>query len=348
MNILLLLLPTVYALIHSKPHHRSTATAATASNHFTGSTVSGDYAGHVATFQPDTGKLLPVPEHFLPETLIEWNQIPSSFELLTSEDVLLLSNNGEKEKKLPPLLKRIEIKVVPDVGCGVDNLDTLVQNDSISIHSMREFDAASSLLYKKSETNSILETIFISCEPEQNLKKDENGISYPKRIRITLAIKSPIDISLSTPIKVTVERMTSAVSSQGTLVNGGGLSASTVTRLIGIDNVNKPFSDTQAINLDRLVGKWKVFVGTDEEEVVYIKKQDLERNQDNVCTLFLPGNIIVRHGHIRDNGSFQWIAEISIVEEEEKVKLMRRRVIKRTFARDGSSAVRYWEEIKET
>ena len=36
----------------------------------------GDWAGHLASFSCKTGKLVPVPEHLVPESMIEWGAVP--------------------------------------------------------------------------------------------------------------------------------------------------------------------------------------------------------------------------------------------------------------------------------
>lgn len=38
--------------------------------------LGGDFAGQSATFSGIDGKLIPVPEYYVPESMIEWGQIP--------------------------------------------------------------------------------------------------------------------------------------------------------------------------------------------------------------------------------------------------------------------------------
>lgn len=40
------------------------------------SILGGDFAGQSATFSGIDGKLIPVPEYYVPESMIEWGQIP--------------------------------------------------------------------------------------------------------------------------------------------------------------------------------------------------------------------------------------------------------------------------------
>ena len=53
-----------------------------------------------------------VPEHLLPETMVEWGEIPPGFETLCSESIS------------DSTLKRNVLQVYPEVGCGCDNLPT--------------------------------------------------------------------------------------------------------------------------------------------------------------------------------------------------------------------------------
>ena len=49
--------------------------------------IGGDYAGLHATFSSDTGELVPIPQHLVPRSMIEWGDIPNSFDTLVSEDL---------------------------------------------------------------------------------------------------------------------------------------------------------------------------------------------------------------------------------------------------------------------
>jgi len=336
----------------------------------------GDYAGHIATFSPTSGELIPIPEYYVPETLIEWGQIPSSFELLTSEDytdTTTTTTTDEPLQQQQPTqlqLNRVGIKVLPAVGCGIDNLDTLVQKDCITISSWQAFESAdgsggdgdggggvsSSSLCFNGKTD-ILESVFVpsttkSSSPDAADKEEEDESSFPYRIRVGIPIESLAaaqqqQVSLKSPIEVTVERRTSIVSSKGKLIDGGGLTGSTVFQLIG-KNVNKPFSGKQGIGLDRLSGRWTGLGGLAKEGEV--KERDLEGywNDDSMCTLSLPGNVIVRYKKVvGDERTFPWTVEVSLVEDGGEGNAIRRRVIQRKFEEDGASTVQYWEEGKE-
>jgi len=309
----------------------------------------GDYAGHIATFSQTTGKLIPVPDYYVPETLIEWGMIPSSFELLTSEDIAFPGDNDENL----PQLNRVGIRVIPETGCGVDNLDTLVKKDSISISSLETFDShgtASSIL-RSDDTNTkfVLETIFApttSLPPSEirNTEQDQGGDSILKRIRVSLTIESLPQLSLAAPIEVIVERQTSIVSSEGKVVDGGGLTGSAVYQLIG-DSANKPFSDKQGFKLDRLTGRWISSSNMTDGEV---NEYDVDSylNKGSLCTLSLPGNVIIQYEKIKEKRTFPWIIEVSLIEDEGEGHAVRRRVMQRIFDKAGASTVKCWDEVK--
>jgi len=72
--------------------------------------VGGDYAGLSATFDAH-GKLIPIQEHWIPESLLEWGQAPWCLEVLVSEDV--------------DATTRQTVTILPETGCAVDNLETI-------------------------------------------------------------------------------------------------------------------------------------------------------------------------------------------------------------------------------
>ena len=91
--------------------------------------VGGDYAGLLATFSSKTGELISVPEHLVPASMLEWGDIPSSLEILTSEDWLSSSNDDCNDAKE---MERTTITVLPEVGCGIDNLEVIKKIEKLS------------------------------------------------------------------------------------------------------------------------------------------------------------------------------------------------------------------------
>ena len=153
----------------------------------------GDYCGWSATFDTN-GKLIPIPEYYIPEAMLEWGQVPSSLEVVTSEE-------GTEQQT---------ITVYPAVGCSVDNLDTKVSKVSWD---GKEEGEGSRVTYK---TDGIVEATFAM--------DDEH------RVRVKLSAQSN---ALQKPITIVVEHRFSDKSTQGTLADGGGLDGQRVARWQG-------------------------------------------------------------------------------------------------------------------
>jgi len=76
----------------------------------------GLYAGRSAQFSSQDAKAIPLPDHVLPEAMVEWGDIPNSYEMLTGDDFAWEKSEGVVN------FQRTELKVIPEVGCGADNL----------------------------------------------------------------------------------------------------------------------------------------------------------------------------------------------------------------------------------
>lgn len=174
----------------------------------TASFYGGDYAGLSATFSATTGSLIPVPEYLVPDVLLEWGQGPSCLEVIVSEDV---NENS---------LARHTVSVVPDVGCGVDNLDVMKSQQTINVNLGNAWDdSVIALDYSLTNNNDMMQ-----CETTFLL---DNG----HRMRVMIDIEQQQVIK--TPITLVLERKTSNKSSAGTIADGGGLDGRTVSRLLG-------------------------------------------------------------------------------------------------------------------
>jgi len=254
----------------------------------------GDYAGHHATFSQVDGSLIPVPEHYVPDSLIEWGMIPTAFEVITSEDISKdVDDNGlenGKDDKCKIICQRNTIKVMPEVGCGLDNLDVIrdteewLLQDNITESSLilsqpiiiQQVDGSIQECQCSSLYNSglnRLEIIFTIDSYHKhahyvdiNGEKDQNNVSgeqrHRRRIRVAFQLENSDGAQsnkITKPIDIIQERQTSSESSQGNIAQGGGLDARTVTRLIGKENSNHPFSDGKALDLETtMVGQWMI------------------------------------------------------------------------------------------
>ena len=194
--------------------------------------IKGDWAGHLANFDAKNGKLIPVPEHLVPEAMIEWDAAPETLEVLTSDDVQMDNDGGM-------ILERVEVQVMPEVGCGLDNLDTIVKkscfnmwmnmNDNLSYQSFItcNFDAEDSgslVMFVPGEP-----FFTVACVLASDGFSEEDGLS---RFRISFNV-IPQSCEVLGQISITKERRTSLDPTDGAISKGGGLDARTVTRLIG-------------------------------------------------------------------------------------------------------------------
>lgn len=223
----------------------------------------GDFAGHSATFSSVDGSLIPVPEYLVPEAMIDWGQVPTAFEVVVSED--LIDN----------VLERNIVSIMPEIGCGVDNLDTIKKVQTVSIEKYEHFtfgDDVSVATAFATMGQPRIECIFAVTEGES-------------LTRTRVSINLTDDKQLKSPIDIARERRTSTESSRGTIADKGGLDARSVMQLIG--KGIKPFTDKSQLNLTKLEGEWK--------------SKDLKEERgkefwdgNGVKSLSLSGNVIVR------------------------------------------------------
>ena len=183
--------------------------------------LGGDYAGLSATFNPKDGSFIPIPEHLVPESLLEWGQEPKCLEVLVSEDI--------KDDKL----NRTTVTIYPAVGCALDNQETTKKTEEVEFTSHFEEDGNTvGLQYSTGDKDIRLETMF--------------GLSDKHRMRVVLdlIVQSESEISIKSPMGLILERQTSSKSSGGTIADGGGLDARTVCTLLGSElSKSKTFAE---------------------------------------------------------------------------------------------------------
>jgi len=283
------------AFLSASAGSSSEAASVDAASFHPGKMYGGDYAGLSATFSPSTGNLIRVPEHLVPDSLIEWGQVPSCLEVLTSEDFVPGEEGGSSA------LKRKIAAVMPAVGCGVDNLDTMRTEEtfggvSVTADADDSYDGGNAAAMSRSlpplrdaERIKIEAAFSLPPETETVDDGDEGGAaeaSYPCRIRVTCDVV-PATRTVSSPITVVRERRTSDQSTGGTIGLGGGLDGRTVMRLVGKANVNKPFAE----NME----------GADDIA-----------EREGFTTLSLPGDVVVRFG-VNEEASDKWTVDMGLL-----------------------------------
>lgn len=313
------------------------STPASESSVFTSSILGGDYAGLSATFSPKTGELVPVPEYLVPESMIEWGEIPSCLETLGSEDWI-----GDGETESAKDLERTTITVLPEVGCGIDNLEVTKKSERFR----RDASRLESWRLKQPEREVVaadrggqrleMETIF-----QIDSVVDEDGKISPRRLRVSLSIDVPEETkqpTLSKLVTLQVERQSSSQSTQGTAWSGpssnsGGLDARSVMNTIGKDIV---YGDVFAVkkvkgggdqwdivsdtdendgSMEILEGKWmQTAIPPNDDDAVEVQRSkeyfDCNEN-DSIVAIRLPQNIMVRYGCGASAETKTWAIEVS-------------------------------------
>jgi len=313
----------------------------------------GDHAGLSATFSSKTGALIPVPEHLVPESMIEWGEIPSYLEVLVSED---FSQEENQEKKI---MERTTITVLPEVGCGIDNLETtkkvegynLLTNESryVKWKGVKGQDVL--VLDKKVGPSSApdqlvaMETTFqvdseASTDDQDGDATNDYGKErvYTRRIRMSFTIDTTSNLIIKDTITINIERLYSTTSTQGTRWSGpqhnsGGLDARSVMNTIG-----------KGIVYGDVFGVKRVKNGEDVWMLDDAVKNTVIEATDDHDSIRLPQNVFIQF-HTEES-SQHWGIGVSHFEVIDS-KLYRRSVL-RSFdsSEDGFSSVSYREEEK--
>ena len=71
-----------------------------------------------------------IPDYLIPEAMKEWGMEPKCLEMLVSEDI-----------KKWKTMRRVTTTILPDTGCGVDNLETILAKDEIDLESQWRSDS---------------------------------------------------------------------------------------------------------------------------------------------------------------------------------------------------------------
>uniref|UniRef100_A0A7S3VCY4 Plastid lipid-associated protein/fibrillin conserved domain-containing protein n=1 Tax=Chaetoceros debilis TaxID=122233 RepID=A0A7S3VCY4_9STRA len=341
----------------------------------------GDYAGHSATFSSIDGALIPVPNHYVPEAMVEWGQVPNGLECIVSEDLV----EAENENDAKQMWERNVVTIMPEVGCGLDNLDTMknqqfIPNENVNTISLKDVKAHAQVQAQAqaqvgvataflTDAKRRVECIFVVQEDNKdsdNGDYDDNtsiSVSTSTTTRYRISINLHENNQLRSPIDMTKERKTSDESSKGTIAKGGGLDSRTVARLIGKEDFNKPFCNGNGYDVSRLEGKWTISNididgkedgngsndDDDGDDEIVVERGSDYWNNDNVSTFSLPGNILVRFC------KSSCLLEISLLQtstgddndDDDDDSFMNRIVVTRNLEDDADGNVEYSMETKK-
>jgi len=193
----------------------------------------GDYAGYSATFDL-TGKLIPIPEYLIPESLIEWGQTPSALEVIVSEDE---PANVDDKKDEADTWKRHTVTILPETGCAIDNLETkkvveewqnILSDESVQVW-----------IKKVLPNNLVVETVFgmLLSNSGKTIEDSHDDGEEKYRARMSLSIVVPDQDNqshtLCSPVTIFLERQIDTTSSQGRIADGGGLDGRSVATMLG-------------------------------------------------------------------------------------------------------------------
>jgi hypothetical protein len=262
--------------------------------------LGGDFAGLAATFHPGNGSFLPIPDSLIPPSLLEWGQEPKCLEVLVSEDIIVVDNKNDLllEDNTSKTLTRTTTTVLPDTGCSIDNLETLKVIDEIDLES--QWSSSSSTTNEeegKSSTAAATTTTVVGLQYPLNEESNElrvetifgleadDGGQYRMRVAIDVVPSPPDTFGISSPMVLTLERRTNAVSSGGTIADGGGLDGRTVSMLLG----------------ERL-SRSKTFV--DDPPIGDNYESDAFKH------VALPGNVNIAYGWLTED---DWVLQVSHV-----------------------------------
>lgn len=215
----------------------------------------GDFAGLTANFHWPSGDLVEIPQHLVPKTLVEWGQVPTCLEVLTSESPDESGDSGtDRTIRSARKMARHTITVLPSIGCAVDNLETitsgierfetcsilpaqiLTSNDEAWPVRVISYWPTNHLSRRRIvvEATFPIENPVVASATREGLDCQEEG----HRIRMSVPLEltdrdgSP-RVQPVSPISITCERMVSQDSSGGTLADGGGLDGQSVSRMLG-------------------------------------------------------------------------------------------------------------------
>jgi len=148
-----------------------------------------------------------------------------------------------------PYLSRVEVEVMPEVGCGLDNLDTMKKVTNITLGSVEVLHSFESFplngLLVLSQTKEVrpssqhhgeklynINFEYVSLSEKFLIENDDDTRSSCNRLRLNFVF-NPLRNSIINQINLVRERRVCDKTTRGTIADDGGLDARTVTQLIG-------------------------------------------------------------------------------------------------------------------
>jgi hypothetical protein len=181
--------------------------------------------------------------------LVEWGQVPSCLEVLTSEGGLSDASRAWSRQTLT---------VLPATGCDVDNLDTARSSATRLVVAAAATEATGRrpvriLVYRPDGASRRRVDVEVAFDLGADPRAEEGGArgapwsGHRARVTVPLELRREpgggagaapagrwaVRAGSADGVRLAVERRASDRSTRGTLADGGGLDAATVTRRIG-------------------------------------------------------------------------------------------------------------------
>jgi hypothetical protein len=173
-----------------------------------------NFVGLLASFDASTGVLVPLPDYYVPSAMKEWGQVPSVLEVLTS-------SGGSHD--------RLQTIVLPETGCGIDNLETIMAKETIKPLAVQHGGLPGSLAALVTRSKASTVEYFEATFPHE-IAEDEKSNKY--RCRVSFPIGSD-----SKRIKMVIERFIEEDDGSSNKmvaeITGGGLDGQSVARWLG-------------------------------------------------------------------------------------------------------------------
>ena len=316
--------------------------------------MGGDFVGLSATFHPQTGAFIPIPEYMIPKSLLQWGQAPTSLQVFTSEDVYHTDGGSS-----PPHLRRQTWTMYPETDCGMENIQT---HRVAPVHQFVEHTASNRLTTNNNDNSARRRRIDLpsittrawSCHPataagESNtiMLVESAFVAFAKnddqhRVRIAVEIEifyetcddanshntmtpsrsSACRYRVVSPVKIVLERQLNSVATFGAhFTKGAGLDAAPLTRWMG---PILPLHESFAIN--PILGKWRRNVPSSE-------------GMSQLTEVVFPGHVTLSYGSM---GTL-WILEMGQVVPEDQIQHMARL----SFSSPTAVEIETWVELVE-
>ena len=285
--------------------------------------VGGDFVGLSASFHPQSGAFIPVPEYMIPKSLLQWGQAPTSLQVFTCEHV------NPPVDHVPRHLFRQTWTMYPETDCGVENIQTEQREQHLEVHHAANSDEASAAarVWSYRTTAELKSTIVV--------ESSFVGFSNDQQHRVRMVVRVEIDenhndnnspigsrYSIVAPVTIILERQLNSLPIFGSrnTKGGGGVDAAQMIKWMGPILLKY---DSFAVNPVTL--KWR-------------RSMPCDGGSPFVTEVMFPGNLTLSYGSLL--GTSSWVLEMGHIVPQEQI----RRVARLCFHSPSDVQVKTWVE----